>query len=261
MKALVFFLILLALNGCATSRELPASKINYYSISDVQWEKLNPARGKKSPQAATLWGDRKKNRASGFLVKFVNGFSSPPHIHNVSYRGVVIDGLIHNDDPKAAKMWMPVSSYWTQPKGEPHITAAQGSSNIAYIEIEGGPYLVKPVSESFDSGERPINVDPSNLVWHKQKGAQVSYLWGERDYGKINGTLIRMLSGHRKTLVSRGEEIQIVLIRGVININGKDLTPGSYISIGKKAALKIVVAPQSKEAIFYVRTKGKYDLK
>ena len=83
----------------------PASKV--VLMSEVKWEQLNPARGDNSPKAGTLWGDRKGSVPTGFLVKFVDGFSSPPHIHNVSYRGVVISGLIHNDDPDAADIWMP----------------------------------------------------------------------------------------------------------------------------------------------------------
>ena len=86
--------------------------------SDVEWEQLNPARGDKSPQAGTLWGDRKGTVPTGFLARFVDGFSSPPHIHNVTYRAVVISGSIHNDDPDAAEMWMPVGSFWTQPKAK-----------------------------------------------------------------------------------------------------------------------------------------------
>ena len=78
--------------------------------SEVEWEQLNPKRGDQSPQAATLWGDRNGTEATGFLVKFVDGFSSPPHIHNVSYRGVVIAGGVHNDDPEAKPMWMPAGS-------------------------------------------------------------------------------------------------------------------------------------------------------
>ncbi|MET0000674.1 MAG: DUF4437 domain-containing protein, partial [Candidatus Thiodiazotropha lotti] len=126
--------------------------------SEINWEQLNPARGDKSPQAGTLWGDRKGSVPTGFLAKFVDGFSSPPHIHNVTYRAVVISGTIHNDDPDAADMWMPAGSFWTQPKGEVHITSAKGSTNIALVEIERGPYLVLPVEKAFDAGERPINV-------------------------------------------------------------------------------------------------------
>ncbi len=48
--------------------------------SEIVWEKLNPARGDQSPQAGTVWGDRNAEVPTGFLAKFVDGFSSPPHI-------------------------------------------------------------------------------------------------------------------------------------------------------------------------------------
>ncbi|MEM9052957.1 MAG: DUF4437 domain-containing protein, partial [Bacteroidota bacterium] len=99
--------------------------------SEIIWQKLNPARGDASPQAGTLWGDRKGEVSTGFLAKFVDGFSSPPHIHNVTYRAVVISGLVHNDDPEAENMWMPPGSFWTQPAGETHITSAQGEEVMA----------------------------------------------------------------------------------------------------------------------------------
>ena len=113
--------------------------------SEIKWEKLNPARGDQSPQAGTVWGDRKGEVPTGFLAKFADGFSSPPHIHDVTYRAVVIKGSIHNDDPKAANMWMKPGSFWTQPKGESHITSAKGEENIALVEIDKGPYLVQPI--------------------------------------------------------------------------------------------------------------------
>ena len=142
--------------------------------SEVKWEKLNPARGDKSPQAGTLWGDRKGTVSTGFLARFVDGFSSPPHIHNAIYRAVVISGTIHNDAPDAVDMWMPAGSFWTQPKGEVHITAARGATNVALVEVDKGPYLVLPIEEAFDSGKRPVNVDASNIVWVDQPGMQAS---------------------------------------------------------------------------------------
>ena len=48
----------------------------FLPVEQVDWEQLNPARGDKSPQAGTLWGDRKGSPATGFLAKFVDGF---PH--------------------------------------------------------------------------------------------------------------------------------------------------------------------------------------
>lgn len=143
--------------------ENPTNKV--LLSSEIVWEKLNPARGDQSPQAGTIWGDRKGTVATGFLAKFVDGFSSPPHIHNVTYRAVVIKGLVHNDDPNAENMWMKPGSFWTQPVGESHITSARGEENIALVEIDKGPYLVKPISDAFDNGERPVNIDISNIVW------------------------------------------------------------------------------------------------
>ena len=134
------------------------------SVSDVNWEQLNPARGDQSPQAGTLWGDRTGPGPAGFLLKPVDGFRSPPHIHNTAYRGVVIDGTIHNDDPDAEDMYMPVGSFWTQPAGEVHITAAQGNGALAYIEVEDN-FGVFPAEEAFDDGDRPVNVDAANIVW------------------------------------------------------------------------------------------------
>jgi hypothetical protein len=134
------------------------AKDKVIAAKDVEWGYLNPARGDQSPGAADLWGDRTKDTATGMLVRFNKGFESPPHIHNITYRGIVIEGEMHNDDPNAAKMWMPTGSFWTQPAGEDHTTAAIDKTNLIYLEIDEGPYLVKPPKEHFDNGERPINV-------------------------------------------------------------------------------------------------------
>ena len=175
-------------NNILEQIEDPTNKV--LLSSEIKWEKLNPARGDQSPQAGTIWGDRKGEVATGFLAKFVDGFSSPPHIHNATYRAVVIKGSIHNDDPAAANMWMKPGSFWTQPQGESHITSAKGEENIALVEIDKGPYLVKPIEESFDNGERPVNIDALNVVWLNSKKsnwidskskAEISFLWNNSD--------------------------------------------------------------------------------
>jgi len=61
-------------------------------------------------------------------------------------------------------MWLPADSFWTQPAGENHITAADGENNLIYLEIDNGPYLVLAKEKAFDNGERPINIDERNLV-------------------------------------------------------------------------------------------------
>lgn len=130
-------------NKISEQKEKPTNKV--VLGSEVKWEKLNPARGDQSPLAGTIWGDRNGIEATGFLVKFADGFSSPPHIHNITYRAVVISGAIHNDDPQAEKMWMKPGSFWTQPLGESHSTASKGES-MALVEIDNGPYLVKLIN-------------------------------------------------------------------------------------------------------------------
>ena len=248
--------------------------------SDVEWDHLNPARGDKSPKAGTLWGDRNGSVSTGFLLKPVDGFESPPHIHNVAYRGVVIRGLIHNDDPNAEKMWLPAGSFWTQPAGEVHITAARGSNTLAYIEIEKGPYLVLPVEEAFDSGERPVNVDESNIVWldasniiwidqigtpASADGPKVAFLWGNPQKDQLNGSLVKLPAGFTGKIRSHGSTFRAVVIQGHPQYHApgeadvKSLEPGSYFGTKGKSVHQ-VSCEAGEECIIYVRMEGKFDV-
>ena len=233
--------------------------------SEVEWSYLNPKRKEKTPMAGTLWGDRNSTKPTGFLLKPKNGFSSPPHIHNVSYRGIVISGLIHNDDPNATDMWMPAGSFWTQPKGEIHITSAKGSNILAYIEIERGPYLVLPKEKHFDSGEKLINVDKSNIVWlnnsditwNENNGAQTAFLWkGENGF---NGTFIKLQPRFSGLINSKGSIFGAVVIKGQLNYTGEKptiLKAGSYFSTEGEAIHNI--SSNEVETILYIRTNGAY---
>lgn len=235
--------------------------------SEIVWEKLNPARGDQSPQAGTIWGDRKGNVATGFLAKFVDGFSSPPHIHNVTYRAVVISGQLHNDDPKAENMWMGPGSFWTQPVGESHITAAQGKENLALVEIDQGPYLVKPISEAFDNGERPINIDASNIVWLDSENtnwidanskAEISFLLKTDGFKSL---FVKLSKGYDGVMVTDGTVLHAVVIKGELNYqfpknkNTKVLDTGSYFGSTDRAVHRITNSAES-ETIIYLRTNG-----
>ncbi len=275
---LAVFLIVMtasASNGIAQdSGKKSATKV--VLASEVQWQQLNPKRGDSSPQAATLWGDRNGTEATGFLVKFVDGFSSPPHIHNVSYRGVVIAGGVHNDDPEAKPMWMPAGSYWTQPAGEVHITASRGVG-IAFIEIDKGPYLVLPVEEAADNGERPVNVDPSNIVWldgtntswigqpqtEIGKGPEIAFLWGNPKDDQISGTLVKLPAGFSGKIHSQAESFQAVVVAGQSTLQLADeaeiksLSPGSYVT--SQGAVSHQISCQTGDScVIYVRSKGKF---
>lgn len=235
--------------------------------SEVNWEPLNPARGANSPRAGTLWGDRNSKVPTGFLAKFSDGFSSPPHIHNVTYRAVVISGLIHNDDPDAAKMWMPAGSFWTQPKGEVHITAAKGSNNVALVEIDHGPYRVLPPAKAFNNTERPINIDASNVVWTNPAGikasgnvVEVAYLWGNLFNSQSYGSLLKLPAGFSGELQSNGDTFRAVVITGQLRYRAdgeKVLDPGSYFGSSGKTIHKVAASPRA-ETIIYIRTNGRY---
>lgn len=241
----------------------PTNKV--VSIDDLEWGALNSARGDNSPRAANLWGDRTAEGATGFLVKFKEGFSSPPHIHNVTYRAMVIDGELHNDDADAANMWMPQGSFWTQPKGEPHITAARATSNMAYVEIEEGPYLVKPVSEAFDSGERPLNVDRSNLVWFDSDFESVAraFLWGKPQSESLSGTLVKLPTGFKGQIKSLGSEFNAVIIEGKIDYQMPDEAKKTTLKTGSSFSSEgesIHEISSTEETLIYVRTNGKFEV-
>lgn len=263
-------------NTEASTDDITTEPTNKVVLStEIKWQKLNPARGDKSPQAGTIWGDRNGSQATGFLAKFIDGFSSPPHIHNVTYRAIVLKGLVHNDDPDAEEMWMPAGSFWTQPAGEPHITAAKGIENIAYVEIDQGPYLVKPVTENFDNGERPVNVDKNNIVWldatqtniiqakANVKGPEIAFLW---ESNNRTGKLLKLPAGFEGTILSEGEVFHAVVIQGEseyilpISEEVKLLDPGSYFTAQGRAIHSIRVSKAS-ETIIYIRTNGKIHLK
>lgn len=246
----------------------PTSEV--VAAEEVNWGYLNPLRGKLSPGAADLWGDRFKDRATGMLVRFNKGFASPPHIHNITYRGVVISGLMHNDDPAAAKTWMPTGSFWTQPAGEDHITAANGEQNLIYLEIDSGPYLVKPSAEQFDNGERALNLHTTNLVWlgkselHRidAEGVETAFLWGGSEPGRSGGSMVKLPAGFDGSIAIDAEEFRAVVIEGNVGYRSSDarqprtLAAGSYF--GSTGRFEHSISTADAGAILYLRTDGRY---
>ncbi|GAA4886532.1 DUF4437 domain-containing protein [Ferrimonas pelagia] len=249
--------------------EAPQSHV--VAADAIEWGYLNPLRGELSPGAADLWGDRTVDGATGMLVRFNKGFSSPPHIHNITYRGVVIDGLMHNADAAAPPMWLPSGSFWTQPIGQDHITAANGDTNLIYLEIDSGPYLVKPSDEQFDNGERPINLHASNRVWLgaealsfvDAEGAELALLWGSHQIGETGGALLKLPAGFDGQLSVDAEEFRAVVISGQVHYRSAEqegsigLLPGSYAG-SKGRFIHQLSSPE--ETVIYLRTDGQYRL-
>ncbi len=271
---------LLCACGSSAQDEAIAATSEIVRVAEARWGPLNPARGDDGPQAGALWGDRTVTGPSGFLVRFSDGFSSPPHIHNISYRGIVIRGSLHNDDPAAAKMWLSPGSFWTQPAGEAHITAAAGADNLAYVEIERGPYLVLPVDESAETGERAVNVDRSNLVWvdgtsldwidgagapTARNRPAIAFLWGKPQAGELHGTLVKLPANFNGSIRNHEPGLRGVVIAGSPRVGPagttamETLDPGSYFGAQMPAVHRIVGDEQG-ETLVYVRTVGRFDV-
>jgi quercetin dioxygenase-like cupin family protein len=274
-KFIMVVLVLVATKVLAQTPTTDAIKsINEVVTADnVEWGWLNPLRGDKSPAAGKLWGDRTKNEPAGFLVKFKKGFSSPPHIHNIAYRGVVIKGLLHNDDENAEKQWLPAGSYWQQPAGEAHITAADAEDNMAFLDIQEGPYLVKPTSEAFDNGEKPVNVDKTNLVWLNAKdiewiseksNVETAFLWGSHEKNQLRATLLKLPAGFKGEIKNLSPNFRAVVISGKVThqFSKKDdenvLEPGSYFGAEEKAPPRLKT---DVETVIYIRSNGKFKIK
>ena len=244
--------------------------------ADITLQPLNPLRGDLSPKAGVLWGDIKQDVPTGTLIEFVDGFSSPPHIHNITYRGVVITGAVHNDDPDAAKLWMEPGSFWTQPAGENHITAAlPGARATAFLEILSGPYLVQPAAEAFDNGERAINVEARNLVWLSAadttwiQGAgpraspEIVHLWGSFQDNGRHGAFLRLPAGEQGALTGGADWLRAVVIRGTASLLGTDgaeaerLDAGSYVGTRNGAAQAIACRAGS-DCVIYISATGRF---
>jgi len=236
--------------------------------SELEFIPLNPDRGDKAPQAGAIYGNIRENVATGYIGKFKDGFSSPPHIHNITYRAIVMNGEMHNDDENAPVMWMPTGSIWTQPKGQPHITSAQGENAMAYIEIDSGPYLVKPISESFESEESPINISASNVVYlgkdeseliGEKSNAQIAYTWKKKN-GE-NGYLLKLPAGYNGKIISEGTVFYGIIIKGQISYvmpnseKSNELDQGSHFTSQAKAMHDIST---NEESIIYIRTNDKF---
>ena len=283
LRSLSIALLVTALGSATVAAQSVDPKTNAEVVltSDIKFQPLNPARGNASPQAGVLWGDIKKDVPSGVLLKFADGFSSPPHIHNITYRAVVISGAVHNDDPNAENMWMGPGSFWTQPAGESHITAAaKGGGATAFLEILEGPYLVQPSEKAFDNGERPINAEARNIVWlngsdvtwvetggqsSTADGTKMAFLWGSPRSGRKNGTFLKLPAGFKGKLRGNGAWLRAVVIQGQTSyqLSGESdvskLEPGSYF--GSKGNIVHQISCQADDdCIIYVRTEGRYDV-
>ncbi|WP_434050755.1 MAG: DUF4437 domain-containing protein [Roseibium sp.] len=267
----------------AASQTLQSSRaVEVVPSEEVSFQPLNPARGDASPQAGVLWGDIREDVPTGTIIRFQPGFSSPPHIHNITYRAVVISGAVHNDDPTAEPMWMGPGSFWTQPAGATHITAAREDAGLstAFLEIQEGPYLVQPKDRAFANGEFPVNVEADNIVWidaadvawvdapGASSGAdqpKMAFLWGDPSEAGKNGTFLKLPAGFEGRISGGDAWLKAVVISGTAthqlpgSSESTPLDPGSYFGSKTKTVHKVTCSG-TQECVFYMSAEGKYDV-
>ncbi len=236
-------------------------------VSDADWQQLNPKRGDQSPKAATLWGDRAGPGPSGFLLKPVDGFSSPPHVHTAPYLGVVISGAIHNAEPSAEVLFLPPGSFWTQPEGAVHITACSRDC-LAYIEFEGG-YDVLPVEGATGDPATAVALQPASIPWEDRtgppasaNGPQVAELWGDPQAGQPSGSLVRIPAGKTGTIRTDTWMFHAVAIDGRAKYReeGKNqaapLDPGAYF-LARAGSDHQISCGEEADCTLYVRSRGR----
>jgi quercetin dioxygenase-like cupin family protein len=291
LKAISLVVFSILLSACDTQSPNAYTPEQIASVvvmtpDQVSYQPLNPARAETSPKAGVLWGDIRKDVPSGVILKFAEGFSSPPHIHNITYRAIVIDGEIHNDDPDAANMWMDPGTFWTQPAGEVHITSARpGVGGTGFLEILEGPYLVQPGDKAFDNGERPLNLVSSNMIWmsademnwiqggndemnwiqvgNSTRGPKATLLWGNLSDGELSGSMIKLPQGYKADLSTNNGDLKAVVIQGDILHSVESVTEQNELSSGGYFASAEGVSHSLKceaksECIIYIRTQGSF---
>ena len=168
-------------------------------------------------------------------------------------------------------MWLPTGSFWTQPAGEAHVTAANGQHNVAYIEINSGPYLVQPTEQAYDNSERPVNVHPSNIVWldscskdeNGPSDIQIAYLWGDTAKGSLRGTMLKIPAGFEGVIRSNADQFRAVVIEGELDYNNqqdlKTLGAGSYFGSAGDFVHEISARP-GQALTLYIRSDDTFDI-
>ncbi|WP_256451672.1 DUF4437 domain-containing protein [Lutibacter sp. A64] len=144
---------------------------------------------------------------------------------------------------------------------------------MAFLDIQEGPYLVKPTSEAFDNGERPINVDKTNMVWLNandiewvatKSNVATAFLWGSHEKNQLRATLLKLPAGFNGKIKNLNPNFRTVVISGSIihQFSKKEaknkLAPGSYFGVKQNKTSTISAA---KETIIYIRSNGKFKVK
>jgi len=144
---------------------------------------------------------------------------------------------------------------------------------MAFLDIQEGPYLVKPTSEAFDNGERPVNVDKTNLVWlnacdidwvTEKSNVETTFLWGSHEKNQLRAILLKLPAGFKGKIKNLSPNFRAVVISGGLThqFSKKEavnqLDAPSYFG-AEENATSIISA--KKETVLYIRSNGDFKVK
>ncbi|PKB00579.1 uncharacterized protein DUF4437 [Flavobacteriaceae bacterium MAR_2009_75] len=186
---------------------------------------------------------------------------------------MVIKGLLHNDDENAENNGFRQVLIGNSQQAK-HILPRQMVKIIwRFLDIQEGPYLVKSTSEAFDNGERPVNVDKTNLVWlnandiewvANKSNVETAFLWGSQKEKQLRATLLKLPAGFNGSVKNLSPNFRAVVISGSLmhQFSKKEaknkLDAPSYFGAEENATSIISTA---KETVLYIRSNGDYEVK
>lgn len=144
-----------------------------------------------------------------------------------------------------------------------------GEDNLGFTPPSGS-FWTKPAGEAFDHGERPVNLDASNLVWLDARttpwidltdgpSPQVSFLWGDPQDDHPAGALLKLPAGFTGELRTDAAEFRAVVIQGTPALGDQDLEPGSYFASADSAS-HALSATTTENTLLYIRTNGRFEI-
>lgn len=135
-KTILAILTLTALAGsqAALAQSAPAPRSANTPVTELTFYEL------MGMPVAKAYGDPARGAHSNY-IKLPGGTVSPVHTHTADYYGVVISGVVANEQtPAGPDRPLPPGSYWYQRGGEPHVTKCISPTECLFFVTSSGSF-------------------------------------------------------------------------------------------------------------------------
>lgn len=126
---------------------------------------------------------------------------------------------------------------------------------------------MRPTDQAYDTGQRPMNIDGSNIVWiDTTSGAQIAYLWASQSNAPPSGTLIKLPRNFQGSLDTENSPVKAVVIQGQLKLRTMSipsettLSTASYFQTSNTPPIHLI-NNSDQDTILYLRTAGKIQLR